>query len=223
MSSNKKILFLILAGLLVSIPIVFAAELNLTFPCSTIAGGTCPTAEQTAQSPAAYIARFYQFALMISGALAFAMIIFGAIQYIVSAGNPTTQNDARDRIFQALWGIALLLGAYLILYTIDPKLVSLADPKLEIIKVPAANQTRAIGGEGDSCQATADCSSGFECQSGICVLNQERKQAQESGEYQWTDFGDYAGVANLCPGSGLYADNYCSGPKPGSTYKCCKQ
>ncbi|MDP3052724.1 MAG: hypothetical protein Q8N22_02060 [bacterium] len=115
---------------------VFAAELKYQFPCSPIAGGTCPTAEQTAQSPAAYIARFYQFALMISGALAFGMIIFGAIQYIVSAGNATTQKDAADRIFQALWGIALLFGAYLILYTIDPKLVSLTDPNIEIIKLP---------------------------------------------------------------------------------------
>lgn len=226
MSNNKnKIIFLSLVfiGLLFSASAVFAAELKYQFPCSPIAGGTCPTAEQTAQSPAAYIARFYQFALMISGALAFGMIIFGAIQYIVSAGNPTTQKDATDRIFQALWGIALLLGAYLILYTIDPKLVSLTDPKLEILKVPVENQTRAVGNEGDKCQATADCSSGFDCQNGFCALNQERKQAQESGTYQWLDFGDYAGRANLCPGSGLYADNYCPGPKPGPTYECCKQ
>ncbi len=224
MSNNKKtILFFVLLGLLISIPIVFAAELKYTFPCSNLPGMTCPTAGEVAQSPAAYIARFYQFALMISGALAFAMIIFGAIQYIVSAGNPTTQSDARDRIFQAFWGIALLLGAYLILYTIDPKMVSLTDPKLEILKVPAEIQTRAIGGEGDKCQATADCISGLACQDGRCALSEERKQEQESGNYYWVDFGDYAGRANLCPKGMPYADNYCSGPKPASTYYCCSK
>jgi len=205
---------------------VSAAELNLTFPCSSIAGGTCPTAEQTASSPAAYIARFYQFALMISGALAFAMIIFGAIQYIVSAGNSTAQSDARDRIFQAFWGIALLLGAYLILYTIDPKMVSLTDPKLEILKMPAEIKTRAIGNEGDKCQATADCISGLTCQNGRCVLSEERKQEQESGNYYWVDFGDpgiQAKYGNECSGMGKvrYADNYCPGLKLGPNYQCC--
>lgn len=145
MTNNKRkiifslaIVFLLSTCYLLLTTSVKAAEplkLQVQFPCSPIAGGTCTTDAETAQSPAAYIARFYQFALMISGALAFAMIIFGAIQYIVSAGNATQQNDARDRIFQALWGVALLLGAWLILYTIDPKLVSLTDPELKIVPV----------------------------------------------------------------------------------------
>jgi len=139
-NNSKKIIFAFMVVFLLSTfyflfsdSVVSAAEptkLTYEFPCSPIAGGICPTSEQTAQSPAAYIARFYQFALMLAGMLAFGMIIYGAIQYIVSAGSPAAQSDARDRIFQALWGIALLFGAYLILYTIDPKLVSLTDPNI---------------------------------------------------------------------------------------------
>lgn len=209
---------------LLSAPIEAATPLKLQidFPCPDFPGAKCPSSpEEAAQSPAAYIARLYQFALMLSGMLAFGMIIFGAVQYTVSAGNTAQQSDARDRITQALWGVALLLGAYLILYTIDPKLTSLTEPKLEIIKVPPLNQSRAVGVEGSSCQATADCGSGFECQNGICVLSQERKQAQESGKYQWKDFGGYAGRANLCSSGQMYADNYCPSPKPGENYKCC--
>lgn len=125
-----------MVGLWLSVSIVAAVELKYNFPCSNLPGATCPSETETGQSPAAYIARFYQFALMIAGTLAFGMIIFGAIQYTVSSGNVSKQSDARDRIFQALWGVALLLGAYLILYTIDPKLVSLSDPGIEKIMAP---------------------------------------------------------------------------------------
>ncbi len=143
---NFLIIFLLSTFYFLLSTSVKAAEplkLQVPFPCSPIAGGTCPTDAETAQSPAAYIARFYQFALMLAGMLAFGMIIFGAIQYIVSAGSPAAQSDARDRIFQALWGVALLLGAYLILYTIDPKLVSLTDPNITNIVVPAYEHEEA--------------------------------------------------------------------------------
>ena len=153
-NNRKKIIFAFMVVFLLSIfyflfsnSVVSAAEptkLTYEFPCSGLPRTTCPSSKEAAQSPAAYIARFYQFALALAGMLAFGMIIFGAIQYIVSAGNPTAQSDARDRIFQALWGVALLLGAYLILYTIDPKLVSLTDPSITIVSVPTGSNE--IGG-----------------------------------------------------------------------------
>lgn len=127
---NKFLLGIIIIGLGLTLGanIVSAQStptLRYVFPCTNMLGVACPTPQEASQCPAAYIARFYIFALGIAGMLAFAMIIFGAIQYIVSAGSPTAQSDARDRIFQALWGVALLLGAWLILYTIDPALVDL--------------------------------------------------------------------------------------------------
>ncbi|MEK7624190.1 MAG: hypothetical protein AAB404_00455 [Patescibacteria group bacterium] len=132
-------------GWLFSIPAEAASPLKLQiqFPCPDFPGANCPASpEKAAQSPAAYIARLYQFALMLAGMLAFGMIIYGAIQYTVSAGNTTQQSDARDRITQALWGVALLLGAYLILRTIDPKLVNLKDPDIKLIEI---NSTSTLG------------------------------------------------------------------------------
>jgi hypothetical protein len=100
-------------------------------PCQPIFGGTCPEPG----TPAGYIARLYQFGLMIAGLVAFGAIVFGALKYILSAGNIASQQDARDQITQAILGLVLLFGAYLILYTINPQLVSLRNPQVEPIKV----------------------------------------------------------------------------------------
>jgi hypothetical protein len=234
--NNKNKLLILSLVLLLALFLFFSAslikaagplQLQVKFPCPDFPGATCPADEKAAaQSLAAYIARFYQFALALAGMLAFGMIIFGAIQYTVSAGNVARQSDARDRIFQALWGVALLLGAYLILHTIDPKLVSLKDPNITKLTVPIETKTRAVGGAGDSCQLTADCSSGYVCQNGKCTLSEERRQAQETGKYQWVDFDDpeiKARYGNECSGMRKvrYADNYCPGAKLGPNYQCC--
>lgn len=103
---------------------------KIEIPCDTnIAGGTCPKAD----TPANYIARLYQFGLMIAGLIALGVILFGAVEYTLSAGGVAKKEEAKDRILQAIYGILLLLGAYLILYTIDPKLVSLTDPEFQAV------------------------------------------------------------------------------------------
>src|SRR3989344_2843773 len=104
---------------------------SIQIPCQPIAGGTCPDIN----TPAGYIARIYQFSLMIAGLVAFGSIIFGAIQYILSAGSIVNQGEAKDRITQAIVGLVLLFGAYLILYTINPDLVKLRNPSREIISI----------------------------------------------------------------------------------------
>jgi len=74
------------------------------------------------------IAAIYQYSLGIAGFLVFGSIVYAAILYTASAGNPTKQSEAKSRITSALFGLGLLLSAYLILYTINPKLVNLQDP-----------------------------------------------------------------------------------------------
>src|SRR3989344_3359858 len=56
-------------------------------------------------SLAGYIILIYRFALGFSGLLVFIMIVWGGIQYTVSAGNTGAISDARDRIFQAILGM----------------------------------------------------------------------------------------------------------------------
>lgn len=123
---------------------------SVNIPCQPIAGGTCP--EMQGITIAGYIARLYQFGLMIAGLAAFGAIVFGSIKYILSAGSMANQQDARDQITQAIIGLALLLGAYLILYTINPALVSLRNPQMEIINLEGLGGGSDVFGEYSSTQ-----------------------------------------------------------------------
>ncbi|PIT92720.1 MAG: hypothetical protein COU08_00970 [Candidatus Harrisonbacteria bacterium CG10_big_fil_rev_8_21_14_0_10_42_17] len=72
-----------------------------------------------------YVIDLYKFSIGAGAILAMTMIVVGAVQYIISAGNPGSQSDARDRITSAIYGLALLLGAFVILFTINPAIVGL--------------------------------------------------------------------------------------------------
>ena len=124
---NKKTISI----LLFIVPILFfasglflgasAADVNINF------------LTQESENPGEFVNNFYKFALGIAGIAAFAVIIYGAIIYTTSAGNPSKQQDARSWITGAIWGVVLLLAAYLILYTINPNLVDLTSPTLNQI------------------------------------------------------------------------------------------
>ena len=72
-----------------------------------------------------YIRTIYTFGLGLVSLFAVAIIIFGGIKYTVSAGNPSQIEDAKEWIKAALYGLLLLLGAVLILRTVNPKLINL--------------------------------------------------------------------------------------------------
>lgn len=82
-----------------------------------------PVFESTA-TPSGMIKNFYNISLGIAVAAAFIILIYGAVLWTVSGAIPAKQ-DAIQYISAALWGLALLLAAYLILYTINPDLVNL--------------------------------------------------------------------------------------------------
>lgn len=91
---------------------------------------------QQNSSPVGILRNLYEFSLMIGGLIAFGAIVYGGIRYATSAGNPSGQSDARDQITQALLGLFLLVGAYLVLNFINPNLVNLSLPGLDDIEVP---------------------------------------------------------------------------------------
>ncbi len=84
-------------------------------------------------SLAEYIKIIYRFALGLSGLLVFIMIVWGGIQYTISAGDTGLISDARDRIFQAILGMLLLFLSYIILNTINPDLISLREPNVDSV------------------------------------------------------------------------------------------
>ena len=134
-------------------------QMQVPIPCQPIAGGSCPS--NYGSSPAAYIARLYQFGLMVAGLAAFGMLVYASLLYTLSAGSFASQEDAKKMMWNVLSGVLLLMGAYLILYTINPNLVSLRDPQMPTLDLSSLTS----GDEGDrATKATAE--SHPLCQSG---------------------------------------------------------
>lgn len=125
-----SVLFIISTMLMANV--VYAYEYTSTTTINTSLPGV-----KDSGNPLDIIAGFYKFALAISGILAIAVILYGAIKYMASPGSAGGQSDAKEWITSALLGILLLAGAYLILNTINPELTILRLPGLEEIKSSA--------------------------------------------------------------------------------------
>lgn len=79
--------------------------------------------------PEAGLPQFVQYLFMLGlglgGALAFGMIVFAGLQWSLSGASASLQGDAQDRIKNAIFGLILLLGAFVILNTINPEIVQM--------------------------------------------------------------------------------------------------
>lgn len=96
-----------------------------------IGGASCADTKSYTNSISLYVTRLYQFGFGIVGAAALLMIIIGAAKYTLSAGSFTSKDEAKKDITQAVYGILLLFGAYIILYTINPGLVTVTTPTID--------------------------------------------------------------------------------------------
>lgn len=80
------------------------------------------TAPGTSVGLSGYFEAVFAFGISIAGIFAVLMIVIGGIQYITAYGNPSQAENAKNRIWQALIGLLLVVSAWLILYTINPDL-----------------------------------------------------------------------------------------------------
>ena len=71
-----------------------------------------------------YVNNLWSFGIAIAGALAVIQITIGGITYMVSEA-AGTKGEAIGKIQASIEGLLLALCAYIILYTINPKLVEL--------------------------------------------------------------------------------------------------
>ena len=154
---KKCIPFLIFTIAIIGIfaaPFFVLAQVNIT---ANIPGTNSPSV----QGPGAFVANFYQFALMIGGILAFGVVVYGGVKYMASAGNPSGQSDAKEWIESALLGLLLLVGAYFILNVINPQLLNLKLPTLTPVNITAVS----TGGAGATTSgSTATGCAGSGCQ-----------------------------------------------------------
>ncbi|MDP3974945.1 MAG: hypothetical protein Q8P88_01500 [Candidatus Jorgensenbacteria bacterium] len=195
---NRKIFFIIcvlaLSGAL-SVISVSAASFDLpNIQCP--AGLPCPSASAAPpESPAEYIARFYQIAIAIAGILGVAMIVAGSLFYTFSGGSSDRHNTGKEMITSALWGIALLFGSYLVLNTINPELTSLSEPEAPAISTETTNlagkglletnavaacRTWKIAGRVQSCTEAASSSRANACRLEMEAYNEKFSDCSES-------------------------------------------
>lgn len=173
----------ITAAILLSLSIIIILQLGNIIPIfaqytiTTSIPGTQIQSGASAQGRtlAWYVSQIYLFAFGIVGLLALGSIIFHALLYTMSAGNASKMSDAMGGIRDALWGLVLLIFAYLILWTINPSLVTLVDfgsyiQPISRVTSSGPNPNTNIGsGQGNPCYGPvgtqADCRAGFICAS----------------------------------------------------------
>jgi hypothetical protein len=98
-------------------------KLNVEIPDIGGSGGIDSTSGGFAQ----YIRAVYSYSLVIASFLALFVMVYGSIKYILSRSNPSNMEDAKAWIMGGIYGLLLLLGAFVLLYTINPELVQLKE------------------------------------------------------------------------------------------------
>ncbi len=82
---------------------------------------------------AEYVSAIFNWLMIIVGGVATVMIMVGGFIYLTAAGNQGQVGKGKEIITNALIGLLLAVGSYLILYTINPDLVSFKNIRLSII------------------------------------------------------------------------------------------
>ncbi|MFA7170252.1 MAG: pilin [Candidatus Paceibacterota bacterium] len=100
---------------------VFASEID--WPVSPMGTALPPEYENTSFS--ILVKYMYEWGISLGALAAFISIIVAGFNYLTSAGNSSKINEAKKRITASFLGIALLLGTFLILNTINPEITSL--------------------------------------------------------------------------------------------------
>lgn len=111
--SKKTLIISVLSGLFFASNICLALEVNLPGLSST-------------PNLIDYRNFIFNFLIGLGGALAVLSIAIGGIGYVVSAGNPESISNAKDRIRGAILGLILLMGSYVLIQTINPKITPAA-------------------------------------------------------------------------------------------------
>lgn len=138
-----------------------------------------------------YIAGVYRYAVSIAGLIAGVMFVMGGFQYLTAGGDSSRVSQGRERITNAVIGLLMVFGAYVMLLTINPDLVSLtslrvrgvAKKTFETIS-PAAMQTLTGAppvpvGTGGGAAGTAGTSGGGSGMMGMAMEAARQKGIPE--------------------------------------------
>ena len=124
---NKIILFLLTAAFLISwAAFVLAQGPEIHYPwVPGKSGGYFTITSTESISITKYIKYLFNLSSIIATLIAFGALIYGGFLYLTSAGNPTAVSEAKKYITNALLGLIIILGAFVLLNTMNPRLTIL--------------------------------------------------------------------------------------------------
>jgi hypothetical protein len=173
-----------------------------------------PGYEQTSDFPT-YMKQIVNFFFATIGILAMFMLMIGAYQYLMAAGNIAKEDSAKTTISSALSGLILGLIAYLLLYTINPDLVAF---KLDALSTstsgsssnsssgssnssttPSQNAGKCVEGTGNCAESNLSCF-GSDAKNASIVCNAESGGQIKVG-------GDSCGSSSTKVSYGLFQVN----------------
>ncbi len=96
---------------------------------------------------AEYISGLYRYSVNFAGIIGTVMIIIGGFQYLTAGGDVNRVKAGKQRIADAIMGMLLLIGSYVVLYTVNPDLVTLRSISLRGVD-PLATLMAKEGGSG---------------------------------------------------------------------------
>lgn len=161
-SSSKKFLIFFLSALflfsfLSSFYLAFAQDRQLEVQYPNVPGATAPT--KTTEALPSYVRYVFNFGIIIFGLIVLAVLVFGGVKYLLSAGKPAQLSEAKNRIIAAFMGLVFLLSSYLIITIINPQLVIFDLPGLTFTGV-------------SRCTSDQDCDGRLGCETpGTCVCD----------------------------------------------------
>lgn len=129
------------------IPLPGVGGLSLNDIYEALDSGTGPAADTFKDKPlSALILYFYTFSIMLVGIIAFGVIIMTGVKFMASGASPGMRKEAMDQLRAVIFGIALLLGSWLLLNTINPELTLLSEPGQGIDRGWFKGEEDAFGG-----------------------------------------------------------------------------
>ncbi len=145
-------------------PVVYCCQKNSTSTStSTSASFTYTPLEEIpgqgiTTDLSSYIKGLYSFAIFSVGIAALLMVIIGGFIYVTAAGNTSNVDKGKGYIRDALIGILIAFGSYLILYVINPDLVNIDLSNLNKLSLSGGvGSTGSTGsGTGGSGSATSN-------------------------------------------------------------------
>ncbi|MBI4262125.1 hypothetical protein HY624_01205 [Candidatus Uhrbacteria bacterium] len=135
----------------------------------------------TSRTLAEYIIKIYNFLLMASVVLATVMLVWGGFMWMTAGGGSERIGKAQEYIWNAIAGLVILFGAYLILSIVNPELTTLKPLTLQQIKPMAL---------------------GYFCDERLAdneKLKQTKKGVADKLEFHWIDGREESYVATRNP------------------------